>query len=119
MNEIGGLLAEIRELDGVQGAAVATPDGIIVKADLSPRLNEDAVAGLASFLVSTTKRAMADDVGDPQRFVIHATHGRVVLVDVGNAFLVVVTDQFSDLDTALDHVDDVVRRLRRAVRLTP
>jgi predicted regulator of Ras-like GTPase activity (Roadblock/LC7/MglB family) len=117
VNEIVELLRELRAVQGVDGAAVATMDGIMVHAELAPRLDPDAVAGLASFLVSTTRRAMDDD-GTPMRFVIHATHGRIVLNDIGDAFLVVVADQFSDLDHTLEQADDIARRLRRAVRLS-
>ena len=57
MNAIHECLVELRRCPGVQGSAVATADGIVVQSDLGSRYNEDAVAGLASFLISTTRRA--------------------------------------------------------------
>ena len=118
MNAIQELLDELREVAGVNGAAVVTSDGIMVASVLKGRFGEDLVAGLASFLITTTKRAMGSQSDQGfSRFVMHATHGKVVLVDIQAAFLIVITDQFVDLQPLLEEIDEIGRRLARAAKI--
>jgi len=118
VNAIQELLDELREVAGVSGAAVVTSDGIMVSSVLKGRFRDEVVAGLASFLITTTKRAMgAQKDHGFSRFVMHATHGKVVLVDIQSAFLVVITDQFVDMDPLLGEVDEISRRLTMASKI--
>jgi predicted regulator of Ras-like GTPase activity (Roadblock/LC7/MglB family) len=118
VNAIQELLDELREVAGVSGAAVVTSDGIMVSSVLKGRFRDDVVAGLASFLITTTRRAMGSQGNQGfSRFIMHATHGKVVLVDIQAAFLVVITDQFVDMEPLLGEVDEIGRRLARAAKL--
>lgn len=118
MNAISELLEELRDRPGINGAAVVTSDGIMVASVLKERFSDDLVAGLASFLITTTKRAMGSQ-GQQRfsRFVMHATHGKVILVDIGSAFLIVITDQFVDMAPLLEEIDEIGKRLTRASRI--
>ncbi len=117
MSAIQELLDELNLRDGVRGSALATADGIMVASALQDRFQEDVVSGLASFLVWTTRRAMGDGDVRLDRFVMHATHGKLVIVDIGEAFLVVISDQFAPMDVLLVDIDETARLLRRKVRL--
>ena len=117
MTGIQELLDDLNLRDGVRGGAVATADGIMVASALNGRFQDDVVTGLASFLVWTTRRAMGESDVRLDRFVMHATHGKLVIVDIGDAFLVVISDQFADLDVLLVDIDETARLLRRCVRL--
>ena len=118
MNAIQTLLDELREVSGVNGAAVVTGDGIMVASVLKGRFGDDLVAGLASFLITTTKRAMGSQNNRGfSRFVMHATHGKVILVDIEAAFLIVITDQFVEMAPLLEDVDEIARRLVRASKV--
>lgn len=114
------LLAELNQAPGVRGCGVTTADGMIVRADLAGRFREDVVSGLASFLVSTTRRAFEEvgRDGEVQRFVVHATHGKLVIESVGEAYLAVITDQFARLDQLLETVGDVALRMRELARMS-
>jgi predicted regulator of Ras-like GTPase activity (Roadblock/LC7/MglB family) len=113
------LLGEVAEVDGVRGCALTTSDGMAVRSDLRGRFREDVVSGLASFLVSTTRRAFeeAGQEGIVDRFVVHATHGKLVLKKVHDAFLVVITDQFARLEPLLEAVDEIAARMGAASRM--
>lgn len=118
MNAIEELLNELREVSGVNGAAVVTSDGIMVASALKGRFGDDLVAGLASFLITTTRRAMGSQ-GDRgfTRFTMHATHGKVILIDIQAAFLIVITDQFVDMEPLLADIDEIGLRLTRAAKI--
>lgn len=113
------LLAELSEVDGVRGCALSTTDGMLVRSELRGRFREDVVSGLASFLVSTTRRAF-EEAGRPgrvERFVVHATHGKMVIRNVQDSFLVVITDQFARLESLLEAVDGIAVRMGEAARM--
>ncbi|MEO0479451.1 MAG: roadblock/LC7 domain-containing protein [Planctomycetota bacterium] len=107
MSAIDGILDRLGELPGVRGSGVATRDGMMVASNLQGRFREDAVSGLTSFVVLTTRRALADAGEGPEltSFELHATHGRLLIEQAGDAVLIVITDQFVAIDD-----------LKRAVR---
>ena len=119
MTSMESLLTELNEAPGVRGSAVTTADGMVVRSAQRDRSREDVVSGLTSFLISTTCRAFEEASRERavDRFVVHATHGKLVVVSIGEAFLVVITDQFAMLDGVLDVVDDIAGRLRNIVSL--
>jgi len=118
MSSMEQVVIELAKASGVRGCAVVTEDGMMVASALQGRFEPDVVAGLASFVIATTRRAMAHDREDRlDRFVVHATHGKLVLSDIGHAFLIVITDQFVHLDLVLRIVDDATARLKVLARM--
>lgn len=118
MSKIHDAVADVRRAAGVKGAAVVTHDGLIAAASLDETLGTDAIAGLASYLLMSTNKCLAEgSMGRCARLVVHATHGKAIFVDLGDSALVVVLDQFSDVDAARKEIDDAALRIRRATRL--
>ena len=119
MSEIHAILAKLGEVKDVKGIGLLTLDGIIVASTLGEEFLEDVVAGLSSFLISTTRRALVEaGLGDNlTRFVLNSTHGKVVLLNVGDAFLVVITSQFADLPSCLVEIQNAGSNIRRVARM--
>lgn len=119
MSEIQEMLGELRRLQGVLGAAVLTTEGMCAASDLDAQFDEAAVAGLVSFLMSTTNRSLAEMFdGKCTRMSMFTTHGKVVVAACEASNLVVITDQFTSLNTISQDIDDAVRRLRRVSRIS-
>ncbi|MCZ6726407.1 MAG: roadblock/LC7 domain-containing protein, partial [Acidobacteria bacterium] len=80
---------------------------------------DDLVAGLTSFLTSTMRRVLQEG-GMPtfSRFTMHSTHGKVVLLELGESFLVVLTDQFGRLDACIPDIQESAHQLRRQARIS-
>lgn len=117
-NSITEALEQLNQAPGIKGSAVVTEDGIMIKSALTDPATEEVVSGLISFLLSTTRRSLAEGgLGKLRRFAMHCTHGKVVLADLGASCLVVVTDQFTSLDECLPAVDDATRRIGEASRI--
>ncbi len=107
-------LEKLNGIPGVQGSMVITRDGIMVAAQLGDDMNEDAIAALSSSLVLTLKRTF-DPVGketEPEEMILTATEGKLVFLDLGNAFLVVVTQPQLRLSSGLVEIRGVARKLR-------
>ena len=93
---------------------VITKDGIMVAAELGPDLQEDAVAAFSSTLMLTLKRSL-DPLGvdiEPEEMVLTASNGKLVFLDLGNAFLVVVTRPQLRLSSGLVEIRSVARKVR-------
>lgn len=119
MSSIQESLNELRRAPGVKGCVLLTDDGLIVAEALGNKFREDVIAGLASYLVMTTDKVLTE--GGIQRFdqfTVHAAHGKAVFVDLDGSFLVVLLDQFADLEASRPEIQGAAQRLRRSARMS-
>ena len=118
MSQIHDVLQEMQQLPGVRGAMVVARDGMVVAGSLSDRFREDVVSALTSFLLTTTQRALDDgSLGNLREFVLHCTHGKILLTEIGEPFLVVLLDQFAELSSCRREIADSVRQLGRLTQI--
>ncbi len=118
MNKIQDTLVELKRARGIKGCAVVMRDGMSVAEALSDRYRDDVVSGLASFLISTTNRTLAGcQMGDFSRLTLHSTHGKILLVELGGPYLVILLDQFADLEDCKADVKAAAQHLRRLSKL--
>jgi len=112
------VLSELNSAVGVKGSAVVTKDGILVKSALDSNLKEEVVSALSSFLIQTTGRALKEcGIDSFDRFILTSTHGKVILVNLEDAYLVVVADQFINIDLTLVEIMSVARKLRKMIKI--
>jgi predicted regulator of Ras-like GTPase activity (Roadblock/LC7/MglB family) len=119
MSKIHDVLAELRHAAGVRGAAVVTADGLVAAESLATGLSADVIAGLSSYLMMTTNRCLVEG-GYAQgcRLTLNATHGKAVFVALHESFLVVVLDQFAEVEQAEPAIDTAVAQIQRVARLS-
>lgn len=118
MSKFKEALSELRRAPGIKGCGLVTSDGLMVAHDLDSRFREDVIAGLTSFLLSTTLRCLNEsDMGAMSSFMLHATHGKVVVMDLEGSFLVVVLDQFADMELCSPEIRAVAQQLRRTAKM--
>lgn len=118
MSKIQDTLVDLGRAPGVKGSALVTPDGLMVAQRLDPRFREDVIAGLTSFLVMTTSRCLQESGMDNfEQFVLQATHGKVVFLELDGPLLVVVLDQFADLTACRQEILAAAQELRRCARI--
>jgi predicted regulator of Ras-like GTPase activity (Roadblock/LC7/MglB family) len=119
VSKIHDTVAELRRIAGVKGAAVITNDGLVAAESLDARYRSDVIAGLTSYLLMSTNRSLREGgLGDCSQFVMHATHGKAVLIGLEESFLVVLFDQFADLQTARKELQEAAQRIRRTSRIS-
>lgn len=119
MSKIHEAVAELRTAPGVKGVAVLTLDGLVAAAALDEMAGADALAGLASYLLMSTNKCLVEGgMGGCGRMTLHATHGKAIFVDLTDAYLVVMFDQFTDVAQARKEIDDAATCIRRASRLS-
>ncbi len=117
--QIREILVELQQTVAVNGALLMMHDGTTVAHSLDDSLEPELVAGLTSFLTSTLLRALGDgEMGGFTSFNIHSTHGRILIVDLGEAYLVVLTNQFGTLGVEMPEIQDATIQLRRLSRIS-
>lgn len=96
------ILEGLNQEAGVIGSMVVTTDGMVVASKLGPSLDEDTVAALAAYMLSSVKKAMSI-VGEQttSQFEVTSDFGRMIFLDVGPAYLVVVTHQSINVDQTM------------------
>lgn len=118
MNVIKDVLLQLHGEAGIKAASVLTLDGLVAADALDSRFSSDVIAGLASYLLMTTNKSLREGgLGGCSQFTLHATHGKVILAALEDAYLVVVFDQFADIQAVRASTMDAAQRIRSAARL--
>ena len=118
MNKIQDTLVELSQIRGIKGCVIVLRDGLMVAEALSERFRNDVVSGLASFLLSMTNRALeAASMGEFRRFTMHSVHGKVLLIELGGPYLVVLLDQFANIDGCEADIKAAAQHLRQLSKM--
>lgn len=107
------VLKDLNTAPGVKGSLVVTPDGIVAASELSTELDEDTTAALVGNVVTQTMRLLATGrYEDMDRMILTATRGKIVIENLSNCHLVVVTNQFINLDVTLLEISSAAKKIR-------
>lgn len=112
--KLDNLLMELRQsMDGVEGAAIVSTDGLLIAADLSPDMNEDNVTAMAAVMLALCERASKElDRGEFQQLLARTPNGYVALSYIGkDAVLTLITDQSVKLGLLLIKLRQYSKRL--------
>ena len=119
MTSIQETLTELQQTIASKGSLFMLHDGTVVAHALDESLDPDTVSGLTSFLTSTLNRGLSEGgMGGFSTFNIYSTHGKVLVVDLGEAYLVILTNQFGVLDGSMPEIQEATRELRRMSRIS-
>lgn len=113
------VLKELNTVAGIKGSLVVTSDGIVVTSELSNELDEDTTAALVGNVVTQTIRMLEISKYDAMdRMVLTASRGKIVIQNLDNCHLVVVTNQFINIDLTLLEITSAATKLRELGKLT-
>ena len=107
------VLKELNTLPGIKGSLVVSHDGIVVASELSTELDEDTTAALVGNVVTQTVRLLdAGRYDEMDRMILTASRGKIVIENLRSYHLVVVTNQFINIDLTLLEITSAATRLR-------
>lgn len=107
-----GVLDRLEREAWVRGSMIVSDEGMVVVERLSGGLDRDAVAALASDLVTEVTVGLNESGMEPfKRIVLSATAGELVVVDCGRVYLVVVAAAGSE--AFYIEIDSAAQQLRR------
>ena len=107
------VIRELNTIPGIKGSLVLTSDGIVVTSELSPDLDEDTTAALVGNVVTQTEKLLeSGHYQAMEQMVLTATRGKIVIQNLSNCYLVVVTNQFINLDVTRLEIASAANKLR-------
>ena len=107
------ILQRLQQIPGVVGSMVMTEDGMVVCSALGPGLESESLATLSSGTrLSLQRAAVQSGDGKPHEIVLEGTEGNLVLLEIGEATLIVVTHAGLELDSGMLEIRSVARKLR-------
>lgn len=108
------VLRKLNETPGIKGSLVLTTDGIVVIADLSSELDEDTTAALVGNVVTQTMQLLGSgEYSAMDRMIMTASRGKIVIENLENCLLVVVTNQFTNLDVTMLEIASAAKLIRK------
>jgi predicted regulator of Ras-like GTPase activity (Roadblock/LC7/MglB family) len=112
------VLKRLNAVAGVKGSLVLTPDGVVVISELSNELDDEATAALVGNVVTQTMRMLSlGDYRTMERMILTATRGKIVIENLENCLLAVVTNQFINLDVTLLEIASAANLIRKLGRI--
>ena len=98
---------------GVKGSMLLTPDGIVIASELGMGLQEEVVAAISSSAIMGIGGALQQIGGDGfTRFSFTASHGKMVILRTGDAYLVAVLEPSINLDVTMISIVSAARKLK-------
>lgn len=107
------VLTQLNTEVGVKGSILLTDDGLVMAAEVAGTLDQDTVAANASSTLMAVKRALKNVTIDGfSRFICNARFGKMVFVETGEMYLVVVLDKSINLDYTMLSVASAAKRIK-------
>ncbi|MEE9392073.1 MAG: roadblock/LC7 domain-containing protein [Planctomycetota bacterium] len=107
------VLQHLNSIAGIKGSLVVTPDGIVVISELSNELDEDTTAAyLGNMVTQTLALLKAGEFESLDRMILKASRGKIVIENLDNCLLVVVTNQFIRIDLTVLEIASAAKRIR-------
>ncbi len=83
--ELKDALSDLKNVSGVVGNAVVTPDGLLVFSDLPETVNKRALAAMAAAIVGTGMQVTKElDIGALSQVMVDAQDGKFISISVGS-----------------------------------
>ncbi len=83
--ELKEALSDLKNVSGVVGNAVVTPDGLLVFSDLPETVNKRALAAMAAAIVGTGMQVTKElNIGALSQVMVDAQEGKFISISVGS-----------------------------------
>jgi hypothetical protein len=107
------VLIELNREVGIKGGLILTRDGIVVASELGSGLENETVAAIASSVVQSFNTILGPLKQAPFfKFIFTSTHGRMVFVATGEAYIAVLLDKDIKIDVSMLSIEGAARRIR-------
>ncbi len=107
------VLLKLNQEVGVKGSLILTRDGVVVASEVASPLNGDQVAAIASDSIRRVNTALREvEAKEFSRFIFNSTYGKMIFLDTGDAYLVVVLDKHINVDFTMMAVDSAAHKIR-------
>ena len=85
------LLADLKNMGGVEACAAASRDGLLIRAIIQKELFVDSLAAMSATILGAAETAtMQVEKGVPNRVIVETDYGRLVVVGAGPKALLIL-----------------------------
>jgi predicted regulator of Ras-like GTPase activity (Roadblock/LC7/MglB family) len=107
------VLQNLNKEIGVKGSLILTKDGVIVASEIPPPLQGELVAAIASNAIQRLIASLRGLGGQSfARYLFNASYGKMIFIETGDAYLVVVLDKTINVDFTLLAVQSAARKIK-------
>ena len=113
---LDNILSELSRIEGSEGAAIITRDGMIVASKFDKKYAEDKMAALISQAVSTAVKVINEaKFGSIDTMLIEGTDGKLALISTPNGELLIALVGNRDMNIGMARVslDDAMEELTK------
>jgi predicted regulator of Ras-like GTPase activity (Roadblock/LC7/MglB family) len=107
------VLQSLNKEVGVKGSLILTKDGVVVATEIMPPLNGELVAAIVS---NAIQRIIASMKGlgaqSFSRYLFNASYGKMIFIETGDVYLVVVLDKHINIDFTMLAVASAARKIK-------
>ncbi len=113
---IAGFVDEVRAIDGIEGAALVTKDGVMIGRSFPREISEKWFAAMSvSVLASAESAASIISITPPVRVRIEADGGSILLHEAGEKLMIVaVLADGAEPDEVVERLAPVARKIAEA-----
>lgn len=111
---VGELLAELRNIGGVEACAAASRDGLLIRALMHKEHFINSLAAMSATMLGAAETATTQaEKGVPNRVVVETDHGRLIVVGAGpKALLIVLSTPDAGLGLILLELEKSAKKLK-------
>ncbi|WP_423793260.1 roadblock/LC7 domain-containing protein [Methanocaldococcus indicus] len=88
------ILIEVNKTEGINGSLVVGKDGLVIASQLPGNIDAELVGAMTSAAYGAAERTVSEvGMGNLYQAMIEGEHGKILMVDAGEAILVVLTEE--------------------------
>ena len=107
------VLLSLNKEVGVKGSMIVPRDGVVVASEILPPLNSEQVAAIASNSIQRVNSALRGlGANNFSRYLFNSSYGKMIFMETGDAYLVVVLDKHINIDFTMLAVASASRKIR-------
>ncbi|MDF2955953.1 MAG: putative regulator of Ras-like GTPase [Candidatus Alkanophagales archaeon MCA70_species_2] len=89
--ELENILAEIKNIGGIEASAIVSRDGLLIVGDMGSDVHAETFAAMSAAMLGAAETAVAElKKGLTERVIVESQHGRIIATGAGPRALLVV-----------------------------
>ena len=108
------LLADLKNIGGVEACAAASRDGLLIRAIMQKELYVDSLAAMSATILGAAETATTQVAkGVPNRVIVETDYGRLIVIGAGpKALLILLAGQDTGLGLILLELEKSAKKLK-------
>lgn len=117
IEELESILGVLKNIGGVEASAVASRDGLLICSTIPKKQRAETFAAMAATMIGAAEMAASElGKGIPERIIVESKNGRIIGTGAGDkAFLIVMTQRDSNIDTIIEETAKASEKIRRVL----